>query len=378
MPQRASQTIDLPMDRPLQHGPAVLRPAEPASEFITHPGNELATAVVRLLAEGQTEGFSPLVLVGEPGTGKSHVLELLVAETLRQRPSAAVTHVDAMTLRQWVNDLRKQAPAEPESAQHNRTDPDEEFQQWAQLRESLRNVDLLIVDGLEDLAGRTVVMEELQQTLEELAYRDGAVVFTSKAIPKPGPGWSARFLSLLGAGLVVRLSQPDEAARRRFIFKWCAARGVTIPSKLVDQIAAEASDFSTLKGHLEKIRIKSLVERKPIEADLVDRLKASDQAELPPAARPDIRELAKVVGRAYHVTLADLRGHDRHPGIVRPRHVAIWLANRLTGLSNEKIAEFFGGRDPATIRHAIRQIETRRQSDLVLQEQLGALKLKIR
>jgi len=377
VPQPASQTLEAATQSPARLAPGE-RMAEPYSEYITHPGNELATAVVRLLAEGQTEGFSPLILVGEPGSGKTRVLELLVAETLRQRPSATVTHVDALTLRQWVNDLRKQAPTEPEAARHTRTDPDEEFQQWAELRQSLREVDLLVVDGLEDLAGRTVVLEELQQTIEELAYRDSAVVFTAKTIPKPGPGWSARFLSLLGAGLVVRLGQPDESARRRFIFKWCSARGVTIPSRLVDQIAAESLDFGSLKGHLEKIRIKSIVERKPIETDLVERLKEADKAELPPGTRPDIRELTKMVGRHSHVTLAELRGHARHPGIVRPRHIAIWLANRLTGLSNEKIAEFFGGRDPATIRHAIRQIESRRVTDMALQEQLAALQLKIR
>lgn len=375
VPLRTDQTVETTIDRANQ-GP--ISRLEPSSEFITHPGNELATAVVRLLAEGQTEGFSPLLIVGDPGSGKSRLLQLLVAETLRQKPEAVVTHVDAMTLRHWVSELNRHAPEDPESGSHNRRDPDQEFQQWSQLRESLRSVDLLVIDGLEDLAGREATQEELEQTIEELGYRDGAVVFTSKTIPKPGHGWSARFLSLIGAGLLVRISQPDESARRRFIFRWCASRGVTIPSKLVDQIAAEMADFGTLKGHLEKIRIKSIVERKPIESDLVERLKETDQAELPAAQRPDIRELTKVVGRAYHVTLADLRGHSRHPGNVRPRHIAIWLANRLTGLSNEKIAEFFGGRDPATIRHAIRQVEARRLIDFTLEEQLAALKLKIR
>lgn len=348
------------------------------AEFITHPGNELATGVVRMLAEGDTEGFSPLLLVGGTGTGKTLLLDMLVAETVRQRPEAVITRIDGMTLRQWVKDLRKfTSDDEDEGRGHHRRDPDEEFDQWSQMRESLRNVDLLIVDGLDDLAGQAAAIEELGHTIEALGYRDSAVVFTARCIPKPGREWPARFLSLIGAGLLVRMGVPDETSRRRYIMRWCSERAMPIATTVVDRLSSMPTDFGVIKGRLEKIRLQAQVEKKPIDADMLERLEEAERADLPPVKTPEISEVAKVVARKYQVALADLTRIDRHPGLVRPRFVAIWLANRLTGLSNLKIAKYFGGRDPATIRHAIRQVEAMRLTDFRVDEELEALKSKL-
>ena len=353
------------------------------SGFIMHPGNELATGAIRMLAEGQTEGFSPLLLVGESGSGKTRFLEMLVAETLRQRPGASITNLDGATLSQWVSDLRKLSLEAGEEGgtvnPHSRHDPDSEFDEWSHMRERLREVDLLIVDCLEDLEGRSAALEELEHAIDVLGYRESAaIVLTAKAMPKSGPKskWPARFLGLLGGGLVVRLSMPDESARRRFILKWSASRSVTIPPEMVDQIATEPLDFGGLKGRLEKIRLHAKVSRKPIAPDILAALDELQKADNPPREKPTVRDVAKAVAKAYHLKLSDLRGPSRQPGIVRPRHVAIWLARQYSGLSFDKIAEFFGGRDPATIRHAIRQIDIRRINDPVLDEQLATLILK--
>jgi chromosomal replication initiator protein len=115
------------------------------------------------------------------------------------------------------------------------------------------------------------------------------------------------------------------------------------------------------------------VNRKPIAPELLESMVESRQVVIESATAPPVKEVAKLVARSYRITLTDLRGPSRLPGLVRPRHVAIWLAHKLCGISNEKICNFFGRRDPATIRHAIRQIEQRRAGDFVLEEQLGTL-----
>ncbi len=350
------------------------------SGFIMHPGNELATGVVRMLAEGQTEGFSPLLMVGETGSGKTRLLELLVTETLRQRPGASVTNLDGATLRQWVADLSKlSAEGSGAGNSHLRVDPDTEFAEWSQLRERLRDVDLLILDSLEDLSGRFSAIEELEHAIDVLGYRGSAVVMTVKSMPRAGPKskWPSRFLGLLGGGLVVRLGMPDESARRRFILKWCATNTVTIPPAMVDQIAREPLDFGGLKGRLETIRLHAKVHRKPISPEILDALEELQKVDRGRVQKPTIREITKLVAKTYQLKMSDLTGPCRQPGMVRPRHVAIWLARHVAELSFDKIADYFGGRDPATIRHAIRQVDLRRFSEPVLDEQLATLKLKL-
>lgn len=349
--------------------------ASPFADFIIHTSNELAAGVVGLLAEGRTEGFSPLLLVGESGTGKTRIIELMLGESVRRRPEMVITKMTGNELRTWVADLRRTNVSDTDVMPPGRDQA--AIEDWSYLRSQLREADLLVIDGLEDLAGNAGAVAELEYALESLFYRNAAIVFTCRSLPKAGDDWSSRFLARLASGLVVRMGLPDDPARRRFIMNWAADKATPVDPAVVDQLAAELLDFGTLKGRLEQMRLMSKVNRKPIVPELVASMIESRQVLIDPVPIPTIKEVAKIVAKSYRITLTELRGPSRLPGLVRPRHVAIWLAHKLCGISNEKICTFFGGRDPATIRHAVRQIEQRRAGDFVLEEQLTTLISKL-
>lgn len=352
-------------------GPANQPALSQLSDYIIHSGNELAAGVAGVLAEGKVEGFSPLLLVGESGTGKTRTLEMMIAEAIRRRPDMTVSRMTGHDLRCWVSELRRNNTSDTAVMLPGREHA--EFEDWLYLRYQLREADLLIIDGLEDLAGHASAIAELEYALESLFYRNSAIVFTCSKLPKAGVDWSARFLARLASGLVVRMGLPDESARRRFIMSWAAEKSTPVDFSIVDQLAAEPLDFGSLKGRLEQMRLMARVNRKPIAPELLESMVESRQVVIESATAPPVKEVAKLVARSYRITLTDLRGPSRLPGLVRPRHVAIWLAHKLCGISNEKICNYFGRRDPATIRHAIRQIEQRRAGDFVLEEQLGTL-----
>ncbi|MFM7128937.1 MAG: helix-turn-helix domain-containing protein [bacterium] len=341
------------------------------SDFLTCPGNELAFEVIRHLSDGRQEGYSPLLLMGESGTGKTMLLDVLEQESRRRRADLKVTRLSGADLKRLVGQLRRASIDDTAVFQAGRRRA--EFEDWADMRYRLREAELLLIDGLDELAGFPTSVEQLELAIDHSFYQNSIVVFTARSLPATGEDWPSRLVSIVGGGLVVRLGLPDENARRRFILRWSAARSLAIEPALVEQMASENLNFRTLKGRLEMLQMKSRIDAAPINQSLVESLKETRQLAPAGPARPDIRDVAKLVARTTKVKLHEMLGPARYPNLVRPRHIAIYLADQLTGLSREKISQFFGDRDPATIRHAIRQMHDGRQNDLALNDLLTSL-----
>ncbi len=363
-------TPDQPQNNPGSHR-AGTASVSLISEFLTCPTNELALETIRLLADGRQEGYSPLVLAGESGCGKTMLLDLLEQESRRRKPDLRVTRLTGNELKRLVSQLRRLAIDDTAVFQAGRGRT--EFEDWADLRYRLRQADLLLIDSLDDLAGYPSAIQQLELAIDHSFYQNSVVVLATRSIPTTGEDWSTRIISMLGGGMLVKIGMPDENTRRRYILRWSAARGLPIDPALIEEMAREPLNFRTLKGRLESLQIKSRIDARPINRELVHSLVEERQIELSTRTKPEIGEIAKLVARTCKVKLNDLIGPARYPGLVRPRHIAIYLADQLSGLSREKISQFFGNRDPATIRHAIRQMEEIRKTDFELNDLLNNL-----
>lgn len=354
-----------------------------ARSFLVHSGSELAVSVVRRIAAGHSEGFSPLLLIGATGAGKSRILAHLVEETNRVRPEAVVSKTDGPTIRQWVNEVRKPDAAHAIRRSGERTpfrfEPDEESQvaEWAELRMILRHADLVIVDDLEALAGQFAAQTELESTIESYVYSGGCLVLAAKSVPLPDGSWNPRLLSLLGGGLVLRVELPDESAKRRFVMEWSAAAGAPLPVDVIDRIVAAATDFGTLKGRLERLRLSASVHGVTIAEQLDREERSAEMPEGPPREAPTPQAITRLAAKEFGVKAAEIRGADRHPGLVLPRHVAIWLCDKHAGISRNRIGAYFSGRDSATVRHAIRKIDAMRLNDREFDARLTRLEASL-
>jgi chromosomal replication initiator protein len=319
---------------------------QPWDGFLAGEENALALASVSSLARGEGEGLSPLVLHGPSGVGKTRLLAGLVAERLIRRPESSV----AETTGEAFAALCGEASAQPGG--------------WLEIRSRFRHVDLLALDGLEALIRVPPSLDELTHTLDALEARGAVVAVTSRTAPGQWTDWPSRLVNRLLGGLAVRVDPPGLASRRRYLLERIRAKGIALTADAVDALADSADGYRTLDGWLARLALAARVERRPLDWPLVEPFLA-DEANPPPPA-PSLDVIARAVALRFGVKLRDLRGEARQPQYVEPRHLAMHLARVYTKFSFVAIGKYFGGRDPATVRHACKAAESRIATDPAL------------
>ncbi len=315
---------------------------QPWDGFLAGEENALALATVSSLARGQGEGLSPLVLHGPSGVGKSRLLSGLVAERLIRRPESAVAEI----VGEAFAALCGEASDKPGG--------------WSEIRARFRHVDLLAIDGLEALGRVPPSLDELCHTLDALEARGAVVALSSQTAPGLWIDWPSRLVNRLLGGLAVRVDPPGLASRRRYLLDRARAREIALTADAVDALADSADGYRTLDGWLARLALAARIEGRPLDWPLVEPFLADEAT---PSPAPSLETIARAVAARFGVTLRDLRGGARQPQYVEPRHLAMSLARSHTTLSFVAIGTYFGGRDPATVRHACKAAEARLASD---------------
>jgi len=327
----------------------------PWDDFLTGAENELAFAGAQALARGEREGISPLVVHGPSGVGKSRLLAGLVAEWLHRQPGSTVAHLGAAGF----------AEACFEAARHN------EEGSWSELRTRYRTVKLLVLDDLEDLERAPLARDELVHTLDALNALGASIAVSCRASPSQWSraAWPARLVNRLIGGLVVRIDPPGLVSRRRYVLEQARARGLTLSAEASEALAAAADGYRTLAGWLTRLALKTRLEpdsnrpparssggtrpANPLTTLALPAVTAtlSEETELLTRSLM-VKQITRAIAARFGVRLSTLRGPGRQTSVVEARHLAMYLARLCTGLSFAAIGAHFGGRDPATVRHA--------------------------
>lgn len=327
----------------------------PWDGFLTGAENELAFAGARAMARGEREGISPLVVHGPSGVGKSRLLAGLVVEWLHRQPGSSIAHLDAAEF----------AEACLEAARH-----DEEGS-WSELRARYRTVTLLVLDDLEGLERAPLARDELMHTFDALDALGASIAVSCRTAPSQWSraAWPVGLVNRLIAGLVVRIDPPGLVSRRRYILEQARVRGLALSAEATESLAATADGYRTLDGWLARLVLQTRIE--PDARRSPGRSQGGNRAAGPlptldlPAVTATLREetelltgrltveqIARAVAARFGVRLAALRGPGRQTSVVEVRHLAMYLARLHTGLSFAAIGAYFGGRDPASVRHA--------------------------
>ncbi|HZW29968.1 MAG TPA: DnaA/Hda family protein [Isosphaeraceae bacterium] len=346
----------------------------PWDGYLTGPENELAMAAAQAMARGEHEGISPLLVHGPSGVGKSRLLAGLVAERLRRQPGSAVAHLDAEAF----------AVACTEAAGAGVGDG------WADLRDRLRGVDLFVLEDLEGLGRAPMARDELAHTLDALEAAGAAVAVSAQSAPGTWPRgqWPARLVNRLQGGLTARIEPPGPAARRRYVLLSTGLHHLALSAEAVEWLAQAADGYRTLDGWLARLALEARLgpspggrgpgrgstradpgrhpgaERSTLDLRTVATLFAEEALLAGPVATID--GVARAVAARFGLRLGRLRGPDRRASVVQARHLAMHLARSLTGSSFAAIGAYFGGRDPATVRHACKAAAERITADPAL------------
>jgi chromosomal replication initiator protein len=332
--------------------------------FVPGPANEFAHAVARRVASWADGHFNPVLFHGPYGFGKTHLLNALAWEAMRQAPTKRVVYLTAERfLSTFVRAVMDR--------------------QTTAFKEELRGADLLIIDDVHFIAGKQSSQEELFHTLTALVEDGRRVVFSSDRAPAAMTEMDARLRSHLSAGLVCGLEPADRALRLGILERKLQALSrqhgfePTLRTEVLHFLADRFTDsVRELEGALNTLSARagegvSRLTLDEVQAILRPHLRAGEK-------RITIDDIQKATSEHYGMKQADLLSERRNRAIARPRQAAMWLAKQLTTRSLPDIGRRFGGRDHTTVLHAVRRIEALRMEDPALNQDLETISRKLR
>jgi chromosomal replication initiator protein len=240
-------------------------------------------------------------------------------------------------------------------------------------REKYRNIDVLLMDDIEFLAGKERTVEEFFHTFNALYEAQKQVVFSCDCPPKDIPGLEERLRSRFAWGLTADLQPPDLETKRAILAKKCEAQGVALPDEVSDFVAHKIkSSIRDLEGALTRLVAYSSLTGAEISVSMAQQVLKSlvDLGE----RRVSIENIQRAVCQEFGLTLPQLKSKNNSRPVAYPRQLAMYLAKELTTASLPQIGREFGGKHHTTVLHSINKISQLRQSDRDLNRLLNKLR----
>jgi chromosomal replication initiator protein len=345
-------------------GGSPLDPRLTFDTFVVGRCNTLAHAAARQVAmarRGEGVMFNPLYVHAGVGLGKTHLLQALAwaGNTSSERKMLYLTAEKFMY--GFVSALRAQNALA--------------------FKESLRSIDVLVIDDLQFLQGKST-QAEFCHTLNALIDSGRQVVIAADRPPSDLETLEERVRSRLAGGLVVEMAPLGEELRLEILRSRAAVAkqhhpSFDVPPPVLAFIAkAVTHNGRDLEGALNKLLAHSKLTGNPITLEMAER-EIRDLIRPQEPKRVKIEDIQRVVARQYNVSRADLLSSRRTANVVRPRQVAMYLAKLLTLRSLPEIGRRFGGRDHTTVLHAVRKIENLVTTDSTLAGEIELLKRQL-
>ena len=241
------------------------------------------------------------------------------------------------------------------------------------LRRRYRNIDMLLIDDIQFLAGKERTQEEFFHTFNTLYEARKQIVLSSDRFPKEMPSMEERLRSRFEWGLIADLQQPDIETRIAIIRKKSEEEGIAISDDVVQLLAASLkSNIRELEGALIRLGAYSTLTGQIITTEMAKTI----LRDLLGSKRKVItmEDVQEVVAQRFHLKVSELKSKRRTKTLVHPRQIAMYLSRELTNSSFPEIGRDFGGKDHTTIIHACKQIEKALEADSTLRTTIESLK----
>ncbi|SON53542.1 Chromosomal replication initiator protein DnaA [Hartmannibacter diazotrophicus] len=376
-PVMAARDVVQPMPRPaapqaVQHSSASAQLVEEAgspldprftlASFVEGGANSFALAAARQVAAGPGAtgvSFNPLFIHASVGLGKTHLLQAVANEIRVQRPDVKVLYLTAeQFMYRFVQALQSQSAIA--------------------FKDALRGIDVLLIDDVQFLHGKQL-QQEFCHTVNSLIDGSRQVVVAADRPPIELETLDERVRSRLAGGLLVEISEPDQALRRAIVDRRIEVARLqhpdfTVPAEVVDFIVRNVTTSGRdLEGAVTRLVGHNQLTGAPIslamaEATLRDLVRATDTRKV------KIEDIQRIVSKHFNVSKQDLLSSRRTRSIVWPRQIAMYLAKSMTPRSLPEIGRRFGGRDHTTVLHAVRKVEDIVQNDDTIAQEIEILR----
>ncbi len=336
-----------------------LNPRYTFSTFVVGNSNKFAHAAAMAVAESPARSYNPLFIYGGVGLGKTHLMHAIGHYVLARDPQLRIVYASS---EKFTNELINAI----------RDDKTEDF------RQKYRNVDVLLIDDIQFLAGKERTQEEFFHTFNTLHEAFKQIVLTSDRPPKEIPTLEDRLRSRFEWGLIADIQPPDLETRIAILRKKAEIEAVDIPDEVIYFIANHIpSNIRELEGALVRIKAFCTLNRVSPQLEVAQEI-LKDLLPRKENHKVSILTIQRVVAEHFNLKPSLMRAKKRSKEVAYPRQIAMYLARELTDLSLPSIGEEFGGRDHTTVLHACERIKNDLQSNPQLAGEISGLIEKIR
>ena len=309
--------------------------------FVIGSTNKMTHAACQAVANAPAQSYNPMFIYGGVGLGKTHLMQAIGNYVRKYLPHLTVGYLPA---EQFVNEF-------VEAIRRN---------ERHQFQSRYRRVDVLLIDDIHVLAGKSSTQEEFFHTFNALHNARKQIVISSDRPPKDIPTIEDRLRSRFEWGLITEVGKPEYETRLAILQQKCEQGGYKVPAGILELIAQRIdSSIRELEGALQKLAFECE------GGDLNERGAARILGDV--FRRPDrdisIEKIQKRVAEHFKIRTSDILGSNRSRSIALPRQVAMYLCRKLTSHSFPEIGTFFGNKDHTTVMFACKKIAERTEAD---------------
>lgn len=313
-------------------------------EFVVGNSNRFAHAAAQAVACAPARAYNPLFLYGGVGLGKTHLMHAIGHRVLIDNPNANVVYV---TCEKFTNEFII-------ALQNNRT---------PEFRNRYRQVDVLLIDDIQFLAGKETTQEEFFHTFNALHESGRQLIISSDRPPKEIQTLESRLRSRFEWGLLTDIQAPDIETREAILRKKAESEKIPVPDDVTSFIAKVIpSNIRELEGALIRVVAYASLTKSPITLDLAAEVLKSAVAQAP-LQRITINKIKETVASAHGLTVKEMDNGRRDQRLAAPRQIAMYIATELTNYSLPQIARDFGKKDHTTVMYARDKIKDQMQRD---------------
>lgn len=328
-----------------------LNPKYTFETFVTGNSNRFAHAAALAVAESPGKVYNPLFMYGGVGLGKTHLMHAIGNRVLHNHPEMRVLYVSS---EQFTNEIIR-------SIQEGSPD---------KFRYKYRSIDVLLVDDVQFLSGKTSTQEEFFHTFNTLHDAQKQIILSSDRPPREVERLEERLRSRFEWGLTTDIQAPDFETRIAILRNKAKLDHFSVPSDVLVYIAGRIdSNIRELEGALTRVVAYASLVRKPVSAELAAEVLKDIIAPQHRSIKPrqvTMDTIQEVVASKFDISIEDMVSKKRARKIAYPRQIAMYLCREITGSSLPQIGRFFGGRDHTTVLHACDKINKKKGSDTKL------------
>ncbi|WP_407306034.1 chromosomal replication initiator protein DnaA [Desulfosporosinus sp. SB140] len=349
-PSAISETV-LKQNEPL---PNSLNAKYTFDTFVIGNSNRFAHAASLAVAESPAKSYNPLFIYGGVGLGKTHLMHAIGHHVLQRSPNTRVLYVSSEKFtNELIDSIRDENSIE--------------------FRNHYRNVDILLIDDIQFLAGKERTQEEFFHTFNALHEANKQIIISSDRPPKEIPTLEDRLRSRFEWGLITDIQAPDLETRIAILRKKAKVENLQVSNEVMVYIADKIhTNIRELEGALIRVIAFASLSSMPVTAEvameaLKDILPTNNSKQI------TIDSIQKAVAEYFHLSPNEFKAKKRTRAVAFPRQIAMYLSRQLTDSSLPKIGDEFGGRDHTTVMHAQEKISQAIQNDPLLEKKINEM-----